>query len=389
MPHTADRRNLATVLALLFTTGWATNHFVAMMPVLHDRNGISDAALEGAFGIYAVGLLPGLLTGGGISDRVGRKPIVLAGATGAALGNLLMLVWHTEPGVFVGRFAVGLGVGLAVSAGTAWSADLGGRRGTVLAGASLTCGFAIGPLISGLIAQFTAGAALFAPFAVTVVGSLLAVVAGFAVPNSRRATVTDQVVEESCGAPVARSLSRALATSLPMSLWVFASVTASVVIMAGRMSSFSGPWVPGVAAVLALGSGFVVQVVARRATWGPRAGVSGAMLSATGFAVVAASGSDPSPVAFLVASVLLGGGYGLCLREGLLDVETFAPTEKLGLATGIFYVGTYLGFGLPVLLRVIAPAVGINAPMIVLAALAVACAGIRAIQLRRGVLDGR
>lgn len=403
MTTTADRRNLWTVLALLFTTGWATNHFVAMMPVLRDRNGIGDAALEGAFGVYAIGLLPGLLTGGGISDRVGRKPVVLVGATGAALGNLLMLLWHTEPGVFVGRFAVGLGVGLAVSAGTAWSADVGGSRGTVFAGAVLTSGFAVGPLASGLIAQFTDCAALIAPFAVTVTGSLLAVVAGLAVPNSRRtvsespvmeSTVAESTVAESTDVtdstvPGPRSLSRALITSLPMSMWVFASVTISVVTMAGRMSSFSGPWVPGVAAVLALGSGVAVQVIARRNSWGARAGVCGALLSAVGFVIVAASGSDPAPVAFVAASVVLGSGYGLCLREGLLDVETFAPADRIGLATGIFYVGTYLGFGLPVLLRVIAPTVGIVAPIVVLAVIAAGCAGIRGMQLRSGVLAGR
>lgn len=389
MRDTSGRHNLLIVLGLLFTTGWATNHFVAMMPVLHDRNGISEAALEVAFGIYAIGLLPGLLSGGGISDRIGRKPIVLAGATGAALGNLLMLLWHTEPGVIVGRFAVGLGVGLAVSAGTAWSADLGGKRGTVFAGAALTAGFAAGPLVSGLIAQFSGSTALAVPFVVTVAASLAAVVAGFNVPNSRRMAF-DDAAETIAHTPVAiRSLSRALFTSLPMSVWVFSSVTISVVTMAGRMSQFSGPWVPGVAAVLALGSGFLTQLAARRGAWGPRAGVSGAILASAGFFAVAFGGSDPSPVTFIVASVLLGAGYGLCLREGLLDVETFTPLAKLGLATGIFYVGTYLGFGLPVLLRAIAPTVGITAPIVVLAFLALASAAIRAGQIRAGMLRGR
>lgn len=37
-PH---RRHLLIVLVILFTTGWATNHFVSMMPVLHDRIRIS------------------------------------------------------------------------------------------------------------------------------------------------------------------------------------------------------------------------------------------------------------------------------------------------------------------------------------------------------------
>lgn len=385
----ANRRYLWIVLFILFTTGWATNHFVSMMPVLHDRIGISNGALEAAFGIYAVGLLPGLLTGGGISDKVGRKYIVLPGAAGAALGNLLMLVWLTEPGVLIGRFAVGLGVGLAVSAGTAWCADLGGKRGTVFAGVILTSGFAAGPLASGLIAEFTDGAALVAPFIVTIVGSLLAVAAGFSIPYVRRDAVHDDPTVVTESAPVARTLTRALTTSLPMSLWVFASVTMSIVTMAGRMSDFSGPWVPGIAAVMALGSGVVIQVIARRSAWGPRAGISGALLSMAGLSVVAIAGSDPTPAAFIGASILLGSGYGLCLREGLLDVETFAPAAERGLATGIFYVGTYLGFGLPVLLRVLEPSVGLTAPVVVLAAMALASAAIRAVQVRSGVLAGR
>lgn len=386
MTTTSDRRHLWIVLAVLFTVGWATNHFVAMMPVLHDRNGIGDAALEAAFGIYAVGLLPGLLTGGGISDRVGRKPIVLPGATGAAFGNLLMLIWHTEPGVLVGRFAVGLGVGLAVSAGTAWCADLGGQRGTVFAGAVLTSGFAIGPLASGLIAQFADGAAVLAPFTVTVVGSLLAVGAGLSVPNARTTSSHAATVAEDTGV---RSLARALWTGLPMSLWVFSAITLSIVTMAARMTDFRGPWVPGVAAVLSLGSGVVTQVIARRSGWGPRAGIGGALLVAAGLVTMAVAGSDPNPAQFIVASVLLGSGYGLCLREGLLDVETYAPAAKRGLAIGIFYVGTYLGFGLPLVLRALAPSFGIVAPMVVLALMAVASAGVRGAQLRTGVLARR
>ncbi|MBM7366536.1 MFS transporter [Gordonia hydrophobica] len=380
----ADRRHLSIVLAVLFTVGWATNHFVAMMPVLHDRSGISNAALEAAFGIYAVGLLPGLLTGGGISDRVGRKPIVLPGATGAALGNLLMLVWHTEPGVLIGRFAVGLGVGLAVSAGTAWCADLGGQHGTVFAGGVLTSGFAIGPLVSGLIAQFTDSAAILVPFTVTVVASLVAVAAGITVPNVRR-TPPDQ--QPAVTSDAGRSLGRALWTSIPMSLWVFSAITLVIVTMTGRMTAFSGPWVPGVAAVLALGSGVVAQVFARSGMWGPRTGISGALLVAAGMAVVAIAGSSPAPAEFIIAAVLLGSGYGLCLREGLVDVETYAPAARRGLAIGVFYVGTYLGFGLPLVLRGLAPTFGITAPIVVLAILAALSAALRAGQLRTGVLD--
>lgn len=59
-----------------------------------------------------------------------------------------------------------------------------------------------------------------------------------------------------------------------------------------------------------------------------------------------------------MASALLGLGYGLCLREGLLDVETFSPPEVRGRVIGIYYVFTDLGFGLPPLLVWLNPQVG-------------------------------
>jgi hypothetical protein len=68
----------------------------------------------------------------------------------------------------------------------------------------------------------------------------------------------------------------------------------------------------------------------------------------------------------------------LCLRQGLVDVETLSPPRLRGTLTGIFWAVTYLGFGLPVLLVTIEPVVGITAPMIVLSIVAVAVAVLRA-----------
>lgn len=67
---------MPTVLLLIFTTGWAANHFSAMLPVLAD--GYSNTVLYGAFGVYALGQLPSLLVGGVLSDRIGRAPGICA-----------------------------------------------------------------------------------------------------------------------------------------------------------------------------------------------------------------------------------------------------------------------------------------------------------------------
>ncbi len=392
-PRARQPGAIVAVLLLLFATGWAANHFTALLPVLRSTEGLSSAVLDGAFGVYALGLLPGLLGGGGLSDRVGRRPVVLTGVTTSGLGNLVMLVQHGQAGIFAGRLVVGVGVGLAVSAGTAWAADLGGKRGTTLSGAVLTVGFALGPVVSGLTAQFLpAGLSLTVPFTATVVLSAAVVLAA---ALSRRGTaavpaLAPSVAPDRFDVPAAgpsaddgrRGVGLALAASLPMAVWVFSVVTVPMVTMVSLMASrHSGPWVPGLAAAVTLGAGLIVQIIARRREWGPFAGVAGAALAAAGFCLAAAAGSEPSMTMFLVCAVVLGSGYGLCLREGLVDVETLAPAASRGIVTGIFYVGTYIGFGLPLLLTAIRPAVGVDGPLLLLAVAAAACAALRSVHI--------
>lgn len=379
-PVTA-RYALPAVLLVLFTTGWGANHFASMIPVLKSAEGLSAAVLDGAFGIYALGLLPGLFGGGSLSDRIGRRPVVLTGAVLAGVGNLMMIGWHDESGVLVGRLVVGLGAGLTISAGTAWAADLHGRSGATLAGALLTAGFAIGPVITGVLAE-VAPRPLAVPFAVTGVVSLLVAAVGVLLtpsdPARRPHPAASDIAEVGN-----RSVARALSWSVPMALWVFSSVTMAVVVMAARISDHhSGAWVPGVAAALSLGSGVAIQFVVRRAHAGPTTGVVGTALAAAGFVLVALAGSDPSMAMFVVVSIVLGLAYGLCLRDGLMDVEGMTPQQQRGTVTGIFYVACYLGFGLPVLLTAITPSVGLVAPMVVLAVAAAIASVSRAIRLR-------
>lgn len=370
------------VLLLLFASGWAANHFTALLPVLARSEGVSRHALEGAYGIYAVGLVPGLLGGGALSDRWGRRPILLTGATVAGLGNLALLCWHDHLGIFFGRLLVGAGVGMAMSSGTAWTADLGGASGTTLAGLFLTAGFGCGPLFSGLTAQFTGSVAL--PFVTTLALSAVAVTLG-AIGTARigpslRASTVQSPADDS------RTVRTALRVAVPMALWVFACASVAMVTMAERMAyRYEGPWLPGVVAAVTLTAGFAAQTLARLRGWGPTAGVFGAAAAAVGFAAIAAAGATPSLASFFGIAVILGTAYGLCLREGLIDIETLAPARLRGILTGVFYVVTYLGFGLPVVLSTVEPSMGIVAPVLVLSATAAVAALVRTRFVKSGV----
>jgi MFS family permease len=109
--------------------------------------------LDAIFGIYALGLLPGLLVGGRVSDALGRQSVALAGATTALVGTLAMLLSQQPDVLLVGRLIVGIGVGLLMSSCTAWASDLKGPAGAATAGAVLLAGFAVGPFAAGVIAR--------------------------------------------------------------------------------------------------------------------------------------------------------------------------------------------------------------------------------------------
>ena len=407
----------ATVAALLLSAGWAANHFASVLVVLRDQQNYSPVLVNGAFGIYALGLVPCLLLGGMFADRFGARPVVLTGGVIAALGNLSLLFWHGAAGLMIGRFIVGLGVGLAVSAGTAWAGRLRGASGVTMAGIVLTSGFATGPIASGLLAYvLPASAAVAVPFLVSVVFSLIAVAASTMVGDARHEPIqldgpagsdgpdgsdgSDGPDGKSADAPHPapaphpthrRGMGLALATSIPMALWVFACVTTAFLVLAGRVSVHfeSGVLLPGVAAVFAFGSGLTAQALGRRYGWGPRSGIVGALFAAAGMTLAGLGAETPPVWLFILASMALGTAYGLCLREGLLDIETFTPAGKRGTAVGIYYVATYLGFGLPVLLESLLPVAGPTIPLFVLAAVAVGSAAIRTVQLRAGVFAAR
>ena len=149
--------------AALFGAAWGSNQFTPMLLVYRQQLGLATGTLEAMFGFYALGLIPGLLIAGPLSDARGRRPVVLASAVLSLAGTLsLVIAGDTLALLFAGRFLIGLGSGAAFGAGTAWLRELSrppfgdvtdhsaARRGAV----AMTVGFAAGPLVSGVLAQW-------------------------------------------------------------------------------------------------------------------------------------------------------------------------------------------------------------------------------------------
>jgi len=80
-PAKEDRRGLAMVAALLaiFTTIFASNLPTPLYSFWQARWGFSSTALTAVFSIYVLGVVATLLTLGSLSDKLGRRQMMVPG----------------------------------------------------------------------------------------------------------------------------------------------------------------------------------------------------------------------------------------------------------------------------------------------------------------------
>src|SRR5262249_17529115 len=117
----------------------------------------SPLTLTLIYATYAFGVLATLLLAGGVSDRVGRRPVLLVSLAGLAASTLLFLVADSAAWLFAARGIQGLATGAAISAASAALLELHPRRdpaGVGLMNATAAAGgLGLGILVSSVVVQ--------------------------------------------------------------------------------------------------------------------------------------------------------------------------------------------------------------------------------------------
>lgn len=348
--------------------GWGANHFAALLAVYRQRLALDAAAPTLLFGVYALGLMPGLLFAGPLSDRRGRRPLVLPAAAAALAASCVLGGFgHSFPALLGGRFLYGLAAGAVTSPGSVWlfelSRDVAPAVSARRAAVALSAGFGSGPLVTGALAQF-APAPTLAPFAVhaavltfallralpvaeTVTTGAAAAAPGAALSGSRTKPAAPLLRFDLDGA----SWRRFCARVLPMAPWVFAFPSISFAVLPGMFGGALGPApiaLTGLIGAVTLGSGVLAQPLAR--TLAPeRVARRGLLVGAVGLCVGGLAVQTATAALLFVAAPLLGAAYGICLTAGLRASQAIAPPHARGGLTGLYYVLTYLGFAAPYL----------------------------------------
>jgi MFS family permease len=157
-------------LAILFD-GIDTTAIGVVVPTLAKSWAVPPAAFTAAFLATNLGAVVGYIACGPISDRIGRRPLIIVSVIWFGVCTLLTVLVDSVTALWLLRFATALGLGGAVPTGIAQAADYAPVKYRDAMTVAVTTGLAAGAMLSGLL-----GASLIQNFgwqAVFVVGGVL------------------------------------------------------------------------------------------------------------------------------------------------------------------------------------------------------------------------
>lgn len=374
----------ALLWGAVFVSSWGGNQFSPLLLMYENREHYSSLLVNAFLGVYVLGLAPALLVAGSLSDRHGRKPVMLAGLVSAVVGSGLLAFGPFGPEfLLIGRLFSGATVGVAMAVGNSWIKELSqapyDRRADRASGArraslAFTLGSGLGALVAGLIAQWGPIPEVL-PFLIHIAVTLpfFAVVLRAPETHARQNMPGPWWRQLRIPSASHRRFVRVVMVACP---WIFAGAAIGYGFLPTQLRGATGSWglvFATAATVVALGVSSAIQPLARRVHSATSARGLAAMvlIIAVGIALVIVSIQTQSIAIGLVANVVIGVGMGIGLVSGLLEVQAIAGPEGLAGLTGVFYAVAYIGFLAPAVIAAVAAFVAVPVILAVVVALGV------------------
>ena len=152
-PKRSPGRIFALSLALVaLITPLAVHLFFPVIPEVKVAFGLSHAGAQLMFSVSLFGMAFATLCYGSLSDRYGRRPVLLSGLALFLLGSVLSALAQTPATLFLGRLIQAIGAGVGLPLVRAIARDAYRADQLVMAIAYLTMFGTLGPMVSPTIA---------------------------------------------------------------------------------------------------------------------------------------------------------------------------------------------------------------------------------------------
>ncbi len=351
---------MVALVVLVDITGFGL--ILPLLPFWAERLGANPFEVGLILSVYALAQFLFTPVLGALSDRFGRRPVILISLLIEAAGFALTALAGTLPLLLAARFVGGLGasnIGSAQAVVADVTAPKDRARGMGMIGAAIGVGFVVGPALGGVLASLGSTVPFWAALVVALVNALLVV---FLLPETRgpraAATQTQQQTQRRNRFALFAGWQRAIQTPaiarlILVNLLFTVAFTAMEAVFPlfsqrefGWQATENGYLFTYVGVIIVIMQGGMVGQLVKR--FGERSlQIAGLGLMAVGLALLPFSGTL---ALMLVALALLSIGDGAVTptNNALLSLATPAEAqgETLGLSQGI------AGFG-----RMIAPLV--------------------------------
>jgi MFS family permease len=310
------------------------------------------------FSIYVASLLAGLLTVGGLSDYVGRRPVILAALLLNAAAMILFAEARDVGQLILARAVQGLSVGTGTTALGAAILDTNRVRGPLLNSVTAFLGMTAGSLGTAALITF-APDPLHRIYEVLLGLTVLMILLLWVMPEStRRKSGAWASLWPHISVPRQSMSLLVRLTPANIATWslggLYLSLMPSVVATTMRVVS---PWIGGVVVSALMVTAAIAVAVFRN--WPARRLVlTGTSTLSLGVAVSMAGIQQQQVVALLAGTMIAGAGFGSTFSGAFRALlPTAEPNQRAGLLSA-FYVQCYLAFSLP------AVAAGLSVPLI-------------------------
>jgi MFS family permease len=334
---------LVTLLACTALTVMANATISAALPSLRDHFQATPAIDTVAGLVMTLPSLGVVLTAylfGRLSDRIGRRPILLAGLVAYALAGVSGLFLESLPAILVGRFLLGCSVGAVMTAATAMGGDYfaGSRRDGFMGLMSMS--MSLGGILFMLGGGALAVVSWRTPFAAYGFALLLVPLAWRLLPEAPPPPMVEGTTRAASVMPWRVVLGVAGLAFLSMVLFYLVPVKAPFLL---RELGHPNPFVAGLVGATVTVGGVVAGLQFRRL----RQRLSEPMLYAASL-VLAAGGYLLIAGAWNVWSMALGVfvagvGFGFTMPNQASWMMAEVPPAQRGAATGILTSAIFLG----------------------------------------------
>lgn len=331
-----------TIAVCLLLITLAVNISMPLFRVYAAAAHLNNGQTSLVFAAYIVGMLPCYIFLGGLSDRVGRKQVMIAAMVSALMATATITLWPNVYSLIFARFFQGVGVGLAMGAGTAYMSELllpdpgAPTKAAGLASLYTAFGFGGGALATSiaLLISFTL---LPVTYYLLLIVTLMGLILLLRLPRLK-----------SIGGKMIR-LPYFPHGSLPLNTAIgicWAATGIVIAIIPTQLAKFGLTPYAGICLVLVNWSGAFIQPAIRNMN--PLKSVKiGLLLAPLGFAFVILGCNYGQIIIVLLGTATVGlAAYGFSFSGGLALVTNLGGIQKARAVAGYMFVG-YIGFGIP------------------------------------------